>query len=100
MKMPDARKPSEAEKQFRHRRARKRRKLSQPPKESEVRAFLNRLGRTSFKRRSKGFKQFMWDLGIDLEADAPESPGNGGDEDRGGDDDGATEDEDDEEGEA
>ena len=44
-----------------------------PPTQAEIRAFLNRLRRTSFKRGSKGFKTWMKDIGAD-----PDKPVDGG----------------------
>ena len=39
-----------------------------PPSQKEVRAFLNRLRLTPFKRGSKGFKKWMKDFGAELDA--------------------------------
>jgi len=47
--------------------------LQQMPTDKEVQVFLNKLERASFKRSSKGFKRFMAELRVDL--DAPEKGG-------------------------
>jgi hypothetical protein len=47
-----------------------------PPTQAEIRAFLNRLRKTSFKRGSKGFKTWMKDIGAD--AENPADDGGGG----------------------
>ena len=44
-----------------------------PPTQAEIRAFLNRLRKTSFKRGTKGFKTWMKDIGAD--PDKPVDPG-------------------------
>lgn len=53
---------------------RRRRKveLKHPPGDKEVQSFLNQLKRTSFKRSSKGFREFMKQMGVDLDASPEE----------------------------
>ncbi len=48
------------------RRRRQLAQLAQPPTDKETQVFLNRLKRTSFKRSSKSFEEFMWLMGIDI----------------------------------
>ncbi len=40
---------------------------SEPISDAKVRAFLNRLERTSFKRNTKSFRKWMFDLGVDID---------------------------------
>jgi len=44
-------------------------RLSVPPTDKETTAFLNRLGRTSFKRTSKSYRDFMDRLGVCINKD-------------------------------
>ncbi|HEX8524205.1 MAG TPA: hypothetical protein VF669_18265 [Tepidisphaeraceae bacterium] len=44
-----------------------------PPTQAEIRAFLNRLRKTSFKRSSKGFKHWMQGFGVNSDAPDPHS---------------------------
>lgn len=50
-----------------------------PPTQQEIQAFLRRLRKTSFKRRSKGFTTWMKDIGAgdDLEVDTPDGDDTG-----------------------
>ena len=46
-----------------------------PPTQAEIRAFLNRLRKTSFRRGTKGFKTWMKEMGAD-----PDKPADGGEQ--------------------
>ncbi|MEM6392781.1 MAG: hypothetical protein AAF797_08430 [Planctomycetota bacterium] len=65
-----------AAKAFEERRRRAERRLKEMPTDREVRAFLNKLKKTSTKRSTKSYRQFMWNLGIDIvwPTPPPESP--------------------------
>ncbi|MEM6552610.1 MAG: hypothetical protein AAF750_10855 [Planctomycetota bacterium] len=66
----DADEQTAAQRNFRSRQKRYQRKLAKPPKQKEVRAFLNTLDKTSIKLTSKSWRRFMDRLGIDLDATA------------------------------
>ena len=60
---------SPIEARFRKRRRRRYEDLSKPISEPEVEGFVTRVNRTSFKRSTKSFREFMRRLGIDIDKD-------------------------------
>ena len=58
---------SEEAERWRNRRRRRRFKIGGPPSDEEVKKFLRRLEKTSFKRSTKSFQKFMADMGITIE---------------------------------